>query len=64
MPSLMKPTKEALLHAAAALIDAHSEAGCPVDCGPDWTPEHIDAAIRCGAHPSADSKEALEALNA
>ena len=64
IPSLVKPTKEALLHAAAALIDAYSEAGCPVDCGPDWTPEHIDAAIRRGAHPSADSKEALEALHA
>ena len=63
IPSLVKPTKEALLHAAAALIDAYSEDGCPVDCGPDWTPEHIDAAIRRSAHPSADSKEALEALH-
>ena len=64
IPSLVEPRKEALLHVAAALIDVYSQDGCPVDCGPDWTPEHIEAAICRGVHPSADSKEALEALHA
>ena len=64
IPSLVEPRKEALLHVAAALIDVYSQDGCPVDCGPDWTPKHIEAAICRGVHPSADSKEALEALHA
>ena len=60
IPSLIEPHKEALLHAAAALIDAYSQDSCPpVNCGPDWTPEHIEAAIHRGAHISADSKEVL-----
>ena len=58
-PRLVHPCNEALLHNATALISHYSEHGCPVDCGEDWTHEHIEAAILRGAHPSADAPDAL-----
>lgn len=61
-PSLVHPREQALLHRAAALIDAYSKDGCPADCGADWTKEQIEAAIRRGPHPSAKFPEAKEAL--
>ena len=62
-PSLVTPRNEALLHAAAKLIDAYSKNGCPADCGPDWTQEHVEAALLKGPHSSADSPDALKALH-
>ena len=62
-PKLVRPSKDALLHLAATLIHHYSKHGCPVDCGDDWTHEHIEAAILRGAHPSADSELALKALH-
>lgn len=61
-PSLVHPREQALLHRAAALIDAYSKDGCPADCGADWTREQIEAAIRRGPHPSAMNPDAKEAL--
>ncbi len=63
IPSLVIPRKEALSHAAIDLIRHYSEKGCPVDCGDDWSTDLIEAAILRGAHPSADSPEALAALH-
>ncbi len=63
IPSLVQPQKEALAHAAAKLINHYATKGCPVDCGPDWTIEHIEAAILHGAHPSADLPDAMQALH-
>jgi hypothetical protein len=54
---------EALEHAAAALIQAYAKEGCPTDCGPNWTKEHIEAAIKKGLHSSATEFEALKALH-
>ena len=62
IPSLVSPRNEALLHAAAELIDAYSKNGCPADCGPDWTQEHVKAALLKGPHSSANAPDALEAL--
>jgi hypothetical protein len=62
IPSLVTPRNEALLHAAAELIDAYSKNGCPADCGPDWTQEHVEAALLKGPHSSANAPDALEAL--
>ena len=62
-PKLVIPRNEALLHPAATLIKHYSDHGCPVDCGKNWTHDHIEAAILRGAHPSADSKLALKALH-
>lgn len=63
IPSLVTPQKEALLHAAAKLNDAYAKNGCPADCGPDWTQEHVEAALLKGPHLSADAPEALKALH-
>jgi hypothetical protein len=38
------------------------EEGVPVDCGDDWTLEHIDAAVAQGPHQSAMTPESLELI--
>ena len=60
--SLVLPRIKALEHAAAALIQAYATEGCPTGCGPSWTKEHIEAAIKNGPHSSATEFEALKAL--
>jgi hypothetical protein len=59
---LMWPQGIAFLHDAATLLDSYSRVGCPTDCGPQWTKEHIIAAIQRGAHPTAKKKEARQYL--
>lgn len=59
---LVQPRKEALQHAAASLIKSYATEGCPADCGPDWTKEHIEAALLKGPHSSATKDDALRAL--
>jgi hypothetical protein len=59
---LMWPRGIALAHDAAPLLNAYSDIGCPTDCGPDWTTEHIIQAIRRGAHPTAKKPEARRYL--
>jgi len=63
MPSLVELHHKALLHAAASLNNAYAQDGCPADCGPDWTQDHIEEALRKGPHSSADLLEALQALH-
>ena len=60
-PKLVRLTSFAKHHPAAALLDAYSN-GCPTNCGPNWSQEHIEAALRRGPHPSALSNDAKEAL--
>ena len=60
---LMWPREEALDHEAAPLLLNYATAGCPVDCGPNWTSEHILAALKRGAHMSAKLKDAIHALH-
>ena len=52
----MQPQGTALLHNAAALIDAYSQEEWPADCGEEWTVEHIEAALCWGPHPLADAE--------
>ena len=59
---LMWPRGIAKLHDAAPLLDDFSINGCPVDCGENWTHEHIIAAILRGPHISANIKEAKKCL--
>ena len=59
---LMWPRKEALEHDAAPLLLQYASKGCPVECGPDWTNEHIKLALMKGPHASAKSKAAIAAL--
>ena len=60
-PKLVRPTSFAKTHPAAALLDAYST-GCPTNCGPNWSRDHIETALRRGPHPSALSPDAAAAL--
>jgi hypothetical protein len=59
---LMWPRGLAKLHDAAPLLDDFSINGCPVNCGENWTHEHIIAALKRGPHISANIKEAKKCL--
>lgn len=59
---LMWPRTFSTSHPAAPLLDEYANKGCPVECGPDWTSEHIQAAMKRGNHTSANSKRATAAL--
>ena len=61
--SLVLPRAQALQHTAAPLIQSYVTEGCPTDCGPDWSKDHILAAIRKGPHASALAPAALAALH-
>ena len=57
----MYPRNDVLNHPAAKELLKYAIEGCPVDCGANWTLEHIETAIRRGAHPSARTPEAAKA---
>lgn len=59
---LMRPRGRALEHPAAPLLLQYAQQGCPVDCGPNWTPEQIQIAVERGPHPSARHDEAAKEL--
>ena len=59
---LMWPSGPALAHPAAPLLHEYATGGCPVDCGPDWSRDQIEAALQYGSHPSAQQEEARECL--
>ena len=61
---LVLPLNMARKHAVQHLLDFYGTEGCPADCGPDWTKDHIEAAILKGPHSSADDPDALKALHA
>ena len=60
--ALMNPRTYARSHPATPLLDKYAATGCPVDCGPDWPREHIEALLRSGPHPSAKAKAAIQQL--
>jgi hypothetical protein len=57
----MYPRNEVLNHPVGPHLLQYALDGCPVDCGDDWTLEQLEAAIRNGAHASANVPEASEA---
>lgn len=59
---LMHPSAKARAHPAFPILYDYATKGCPVDCGPAWTPIHIRRALERGNHPSALEPEAVEAL--
>ena len=63
MVKLVVPQKEARQHNAAPLIDSYATNGCPADCGPNWTKDHIEAEILKIPHSSATDPQALTALH-
>ena len=62
--SLMIPQPPARAHRAGNLLDYYATHGCPVDCGEDWTTEHIEALLRRGPHQTSKSPEAVAAFRA
>ena len=52
----------ALKHPAAPLLHEYATRGCPVDCGPDWSRDQIEAALQYGLHPSAQMDDVRECL--
>jgi len=50
---LMAPSGEALNHPAADMLLEFATTGCPVDTGPKWSKDMLNAALKKGAHPSA-----------
>jgi len=60
----MKPDNSIQHHPAFDTLMSYATAGCPVECGPPWTKEHITAAIMRGPHISAKSPEAATSIRA
>jgi hypothetical protein len=58
----MYPGRLAQLHPAGPMLQQYGTEGCPVDISEDWTIEQLDAAVAYGAHPSAETPEAIAAL--
>ena len=50
---LIYPTGPATAHPAANIRLKFGTKGCPVNCGPDWSPEQIKAAIDYAQIPEA-----------
>ena len=59
----MWPRLFALAHPAAPLLTGYADDGCPVDCGPPWSPKHILLSLRQGPHKSALTSEARIVLH-
>ena len=57
----MYPRNEVMHHPAGPDLLQYALEGCPVDCGNDWTLEQLEAAIKHGAHTSANVPEAAAA---
>jgi hypothetical protein len=59
----MWPRTYSLTHPAKSLLHKYSTIGCPVDCGKDWSIDHIHNSILHGPHKSAQSKEAIQSIH-
>ena len=44
----------------AELLLEYASKGCTVDCGANWTKEHIEAAIKRGSHIKSNQTAAAE----
>ena len=60
---LMNPQTNAMNHPATDLLQHYADNGCPVDCGKDWSREHIETLLQKGPHKSSTSQEAVDAFN-
>jgi len=61
----MQPQELAKKLLPAALyrtLHKYATAGCPADCGPDWSPEAIEAAIAVGPHVKPDDVDNIALL--
>ena len=50
---LLRPTLPFKInHPAILLLDGYVMEGFPINCGPDWTQEHLYLMLECGPHKS------------
>ena len=49
-------------HDAIPLLQGYANDGCPVDCGKDWTAEHIELMLKRGPHLSATREKSVRNL--
>ena len=56
----MCPSGVSLKHPMASLLLEYAEHGCSVDCGEEWSTDHINAAIQRGPHIQKSNKIAAE----
>ena len=59
---LVAPRWRAQQHPAAALLREYARRGCPVDVGPEWTLEQLEAAVERGPHTSALEPDAIKQI--
>ena len=59
----MWPRTYSLSHPAKQILEKYSTTGCPVNCGKNWSKDHIEKSILHGPHKSAQSKEAIQAIH-
>ena len=49
-------------HDSIILLQGYADDGCPVDCGEDWSADHIELILECGTHCSANGKKSVRQL--
>jgi len=59
---LMCPHPSTQYHPAYPMLLQFAINGCPVNCGPTWTLDQLQAAVDHGNHPSASTPEAIKCL--
>jgi len=59
----MRPDPSIQNHPAFPTLLSYATDGCPVQCGEQWTKEHLEEAIQRGPHISATSPEAAAFLH-
>ncbi len=58
----MRPDPSIWNHPAFTCLWQYATKGCPVDCGPTWSRDHLAAMAQRGPHKSATSPEAIQCL--
>ena len=64
LPLMIPRAPHATTHPAYKLLQSYADNGCPVDCGPPWSQEHILLMLKRGPHVSAKQKDAKIQLHA
>lgn len=57
---LMRPTGPARDHPFSTVLEDWAVDGVPVDCGPNWSQEHILKQLKRGPHPTARDQKAWD----
>ena len=50
-------------HGVIPLLQGYVQDGCPVDCGKNWTREHMEVILERGPHKSSNGKKAVRQIS-